>query len=137
VLGGNGFQHLLKHFLAEVVGVEREKLTRLGMVKIQIITFNGFDELDAIAPFEVFRSAAVFGTDVQAELVTLDDSVEVTTAHGLRVQPDAKLELDKNWIFCSYLVEVGSVGRDKELGLKLSEATYQQLSRICIKREQP
>jgi len=54
-----------------------------------------FDELDAIAPLEVFRSAAVFGTDVQAELVTLDDSVEVTAAHGLRVQPDGKLELDQ------------------------------------------
>jgi transcriptional regulator GlxA family with amidase domain len=65
------------------------------MVKVQIILFNGFDELDAIAPLEVFRSAMVFGTDIKAELVTLEESAEITAARGLRVRPDAKLELDR------------------------------------------
>jgi putative intracellular protease/amidase len=39
-------------------------------MKIQILIFNGFDELDAIAPFEVFQSAAAMGIDVRAEFVT-------------------------------------------------------------------
>ena len=60
------------------------------MVKVQIIIFDGFDELDAIAPLEVLRSATKIGADVQTELVTLDGSKEVVAAHGLRVRPDAK-----------------------------------------------
>ncbi|HEY9619074.1 MAG TPA: DJ-1/PfpI family protein [Crinalium sp.] len=66
------------------------------MIKVQIIIFNGFDELDAIAPFEVFQRATVIGSDVKVELVTLEDPTEITAAHGLCVQPDAKLELDQN-----------------------------------------
>lgn len=65
------------------------------MLKVQNIIFDGFDELDAIAPFEVLRSAMAIGADVQAELVTLDGSTEVVAAHGLRVRPDAKLEVDQ------------------------------------------
>ena len=42
------------------------------MMKVQIIIFDGFDELDAITPFEVFRTATEIGADVQAELVTLN-----------------------------------------------------------------
>jgi transcriptional regulator GlxA family with amidase domain len=61
------------------------------MVQVQIIVFDGFDELDAIAPFEVLQTAAAMGADVQAELVTLDGSKEIIAAHGLRIQPEAKL----------------------------------------------
>lgn len=64
-------------------------------MKIQILIFNGFDELDAIAPFEVFQSVAAMGIDVRAELVTLDDPVEIIAAHGLRIVPNAKLERDR------------------------------------------
>lgn len=62
------------------------------MVQVQIIVFDGFDELDAIAPFEVLQTAAAMGADVQAELVTLDSPTEVVAAHGLRIQPGAKLK---------------------------------------------
>ena len=65
------------------------------MTKVQILIFNGFDELDALAPFEVLRTATEIGADIQAELVTLDDPTEITADHGLRVQPDAKLKLDR------------------------------------------
>lgn len=61
------------------------------MVQVQIVVFDGFDELDAIAPFEVLQTAAAMGADVQAELVTLDGSKEIVAAHGLRIRPDAKL----------------------------------------------
>jgi transcriptional regulator GlxA family with amidase domain len=62
-------------------------------MKAQIILFNGFDELDAVAPFEVLQSAASAGADIQVQFVTLDGAEEVTAAHGLRVRPDAQLEL--------------------------------------------
>ena len=65
------------------------------MTKIQILLFNGFDELDALAPFEVLRTATEIGADIQTELVTLDEPTEITADHGLRVQPDAKLELER------------------------------------------
>ncbi len=64
------------------------------MVKVKIIIFDGFDELDAIAPFEVLQNATAIGADVQAELVTLNASTEVVAAHGLRVQPDTQLQID-------------------------------------------
>jgi transcriptional regulator GlxA family with amidase domain len=65
------------------------------MIKAQIIIFDGFDELDATAPFEVLQSAKAIGADLQVELVTLNSSMEVVAAHGLRVQADAKLETDQ------------------------------------------
>jgi len=65
------------------------------MVKVQIIIFDGFDELDAIAPFEVWQTAMAIGAGVQAELVTLDRSTEVIAAHGLRVQPHAQLGIEQ------------------------------------------
>lgn len=65
------------------------------MMKVQIIIFDGFDELDAITPFEVFRTATEIGADVQAELVTLNYPTEVSAAHGMRIRPDANLEIDQ------------------------------------------
>lgn len=65
------------------------------MVKVQIILFDGFDELDAIAPFEVLQSAAAIGADLKAELVTLYNSREIVAAHGLRVYPDTKLDFER------------------------------------------
>jgi len=64
------------------------------MMQVQIILFDGFDELDAIAPFEVLRNATEMGADVQVELVALDDCAVITGAHGLQVQPGATFEHD-------------------------------------------
>ena len=58
---------------------------------IQIVLFQGFDELDVIAPFEVLKNAAAAGANVQVELVTLDDTREITAAHGLQVQAEGHL----------------------------------------------
>lgn len=58
----------------------------------KIVVFEGFDELDAVAPFEVLRNAAAAGADARVELVTLDGAAEVTAAHGLRIQPGGRLE---------------------------------------------
>jgi transcriptional regulator GlxA family with amidase domain len=56
-------------------------------VQIAIILFDGFDELDAIAPYEVFRHAAKLGADIDVELRTVSDVEEVTASGGLRVRP--------------------------------------------------
>lgn len=60
-------------------------------MKTEIVVFDGFDELDALAPFEVLRRAAAGGADLEAKLVTLDGTGEVTAQHGLRVGVEGKL----------------------------------------------
>jgi transcriptional regulator GlxA family with amidase domain len=55
---------------------------------VAILLYEGFDELDAVAPYEVFRTAADFGADLDASLQTLVPSDRVTASHGLRVEPD-------------------------------------------------
>jgi len=55
---------------------------------VAILLYEGFDELDAVAPYEVFRTAAAFGADVDATLRTLVPSERVTASHGLSVEPD-------------------------------------------------
>lgn len=56
--------------------------------QIDIVLYEGFDELDAIAPFEVFGAAEQYGADFSTRLVTLDPTETVTASHGLRVEPD-------------------------------------------------
>lgn len=60
-------------------------------MEIAIVLFEGFDELDAIAPYEVFDNARQEGADLTVTLCTIDDVDEVTASHGLRVGVDARL----------------------------------------------
>lgn len=59
---------------------------------IAIVLFDGVDELDAIAPYEVFENAREAGADVTATLCAIDDVDEVTASHGLRVGVDRRLD---------------------------------------------
>jgi len=59
---------------------------------IAVVVYEGFDELDAVGPYEVFQTAADHGADLDASLVTLAPTDEVTASHGLRVRPDGVLE---------------------------------------------
>lgn len=61
---------------------------------IGILLYDGFDELDAVGPYEVFQTAAAFGADLSVRLVTLDKRTQVTASHGLRVQPDGQVDPD-------------------------------------------
>ena len=36
---------------------------------IEVILYDGFDELDGLAPYEVFRTAEALGAPIRAELV--------------------------------------------------------------------
>jgi transcriptional regulator GlxA family with amidase domain len=49
---------------------------------IDVILFDGFDELDAIGPYEVLRNAEKRGAGLHATLVGADGAGEVTAAHG-------------------------------------------------------
>jgi transcriptional regulator GlxA family with amidase domain len=57
-------------------------------MRIDIPIFDGFDELDAIGPYEVFKNAARAGGDFSVQLVTREPAVVITCSHGLRVVPD-------------------------------------------------
>ncbi|HTS11933.1 MAG TPA: DJ-1/PfpI family protein [Candidatus Limnocylindrales bacterium] len=58
---------------------------------IDILVFPGVDELDALAPLEVFRDAKSLGADFETRLVSLDDTSELIGAHGLRFYTDGIL----------------------------------------------
>ncbi len=60
-------------------------------MKIAIVLYQGFDELDAIGPYEVFRHAANVGAAIDVSLVTIDGADEVTASGGLQVRPHGKL----------------------------------------------
>jgi transcriptional regulator GlxA family with amidase domain len=59
--------------------------------QIAIVLYEGFDELDAIAPYEVFSNAAAQGCDLDVSLRTLDSTDRITASHGLRIDPDGLL----------------------------------------------
>jgi transcriptional regulator GlxA family with amidase domain len=57
----------------------------------QILAFDGFDELDVVAPFEVLRMAAARKPGWKVELAALDAPREITANHGLRLLVAARL----------------------------------------------
>ena len=57
----------------------------------EIVLFDGFDELDAIGPYEVLENGAEAGASLETRLVTLESTDLVTASHGLRVEPDGTL----------------------------------------------
>ena len=57
----------------------------------QILAFDGFDELDVVAPFEVLRMAATRKPDWHVEIAALDAPREIIANHGLRLHVAARL----------------------------------------------
>jgi transcriptional regulator GlxA family with amidase domain len=57
-----------------------------AMRRTEILMFNGVDELDVVAPFEILVSAGF-----EVELVTLERCAGVTGAHGLTLTPGGVL----------------------------------------------
>ncbi len=54
-------------------------------MQIDIILFDGFDELDAIAPYEVLRTAAELGAPIEVELVGAHGPATITASHKARI----------------------------------------------------
>ena len=59
---------------------------------IDVVVYDGLDELDALGPLEVLRKAGMAGADVVARLVTRCPQQEVVGSSGLRFLPDAVYE---------------------------------------------
>jgi transcriptional regulator GlxA family with amidase domain len=66
---------------------------------IGILAFEGFEELDAIGPYEVFGNAGKRGADCTVELLATEPTGRVTAAYGLRVEPDGVLDGDADLDF--------------------------------------
>jgi transcriptional regulator GlxA family with amidase domain len=58
---------------------------------VAVLLYDGFDEMDAVGPFEVFANAARAGADCEVGLYTLDGAARVEASHGLVVEPDGPL----------------------------------------------
>lgn len=58
---------------------------------IHILVYDGFDELDAVGPFEVFDYAREYGAVLEASYRTLEPTEQVTASHGTRIVPDGTL----------------------------------------------
>jgi transcriptional regulator GlxA family with amidase domain len=61
-------------------------------MRVAVVVYPGFDELDAIGPYEVLRTAQAAGADLEAVLVSRDSAAAVTGAHGLTVEPQGTLD---------------------------------------------
>jgi transcriptional regulator GlxA family with amidase domain len=57
-----------------------------GMKQAQILLYEGLDELDAVAPFEILAAAGF-----SVELITLGRTRSIRTSHGMSLQPHAVL----------------------------------------------
>ena len=64
----------------------------VAKVRVDIVVYDGLDELDAVGPLEVFRNAGAAGADLESRLVSRADPEPVTAGHGLRFWPDARFE---------------------------------------------
>lgn len=63
-------------------------------MKIAIVLFEGFDDLDAFGPFEVLANATLALDDLSVALVTLEPVAEVGTSHGAVIRPSGVLDQD-------------------------------------------
>ncbi len=59
------------------------------MTTIDILVYEGVDELDVVGPLEVLRGAAAAGADLTVRLVCRTEPLEVRGAHGLSLRADA------------------------------------------------
>jgi Transcriptional regulator containing an amidase domain and an AraC-type DNA-binding HTH domain len=67
------------------------------MLTVQIVLFDGFDLLDAIAPYEVFCAAAIYAENgLSVELVTAEGPRSVTSGiNGLKIEACGRLNPER------------------------------------------
>ena len=64
-------------------------------MRIQILLFEGFEELDVAGPYEVFQKAKALGAPWTVELVTLQPREFVTAAFGMKIHPQGRLDVNE------------------------------------------
>ncbi len=100
---------------------------------IQVVLFDGFDLLDAIAPYEVFTAAAMYtNEELTVELVTAEGKRMVKSGiNDLMIPANGKLDVTRGGIIlvpgASGLVD--GVGPDS-VPVKLKKATETELSKM-------
>lgn len=67
-------------------------------MRIEIVVYEGFDEMDAVGPFEVLRNAQTVVEDLDVALVGADGAGEVVGSHGMRVVVDGGLSGDADMV---------------------------------------
>ena len=102
-----------------------------GATTVGIVVYDGFDELDAVGPYEVLRSAASTGGDLSVGLYTLDPAERVTASHGLRIEPDGTLPDDLD-----YLVVPGGGWNDRAERGAWGEAERGTLPDAVVRRHE-
>lgn len=55
-------------------------------MEIAIVVYDGFDDLDALGPYEVFSHAADHDAPIDVDLYTQDGRALVETSHGLTIE---------------------------------------------------
>ncbi|MBP5868750.1 DJ-1/PfpI family protein [Streptomyces sp. LBUM 1478] len=55
-------------------------------LRVQILLYEGVEELDSIAPFDVLSIAATMGGAIRTTLVSTDKPTMVTASRGLRIE---------------------------------------------------
>lgn len=60
-------------------------------MRVAIVVYDGFDELDALGPYEVLRNAELGGATLEALLVSPRPAQRVRGSHGLTVVPQGSL----------------------------------------------
>lgn len=100
---------------------------------VQIVLFDGFDLLDAIAPYEVFSSAAMLSNEeITVELVSAEGAGMVTSGiNRLKLQATSKLDLSRKGI----ILVPGASGTIHDNGpdsipVKLKKAAETELSNL-------
>jgi len=63
-------------------------------MRIDIVLFDGFDELDALAPLEVLQTAAGHAADIEATLVGAHGAGTIAADHGARLVVDRGISDD-------------------------------------------
>ena len=63
------------------------------MLRFEIPIFEGFDELDALGPYEVLQIAKEAGADLSVRLSTLTSVSQIRGSRGIAVVPDGTYEL--------------------------------------------
>jgi transcriptional regulator GlxA family with amidase domain len=58
---------------------------------VEVLLYEGFDELDGVGPYEVFDTAADFGGPFAVRTVSVEPTEWVTASHGLRIGIDGEL----------------------------------------------
>ena len=83
-------------------------------MKIRIFAFDGAGEMDFLAPWEVFRSAAEMHPGTDVALVTTEPVEAIVAQHGLRVRPDGVFDGSADLV----LVPGGGYVANKPAGIR-------------------